>query len=261
MHWLLQENNFNEPGWAMLKNILEKTETPHTIHKVVPFVGEIIPDIDPEGPVVCMGSYSLRHVAKRKGWTPGVWDLEPHTYADCCVNWQWEMLNYEASMIKLKNIFSYVQDNNHYFIRPNGDNKYFSGGVKSSSDIEYIHKCVANLKEDEIYYGLNMDTDIIINEVMDIYSEYRNWIIDGQLITSSLYKMGAKVIYSDEVDSEVTDYVKKMVDIWQPERAFVIDVAKTEMGMRIVEINTLNAAGFYAGDTYKLFEAIEGMKY
>lgn len=261
MHWLLQENTYNEPGWATLKNVLEKTNTPHSEHKVIPFVGDLMPDINIDGPVVCIGTYSLRHVAKKKGWTPGVWDLEPHTYDHCCAKWKNEMLNYDAKMFKLKELFSYIEPNSYYFIRPNGDNKYFAGGVKATSDIEYIHKCVANLKDDEIYYGLSMETDIVLNEVHEIYSEYRNWIIDGKIATSSMYKQGDKVLYSDEVDSEVIEYVKTMIDIWQPERAFVIDVAKTERGMKIVEINTLNAAGFYAADTYKLFEAIESMGY
>lgn len=261
MHWLLQENNFNEPGWAMLKNILEKTETPHSIHKVVPFVGEIIPDLNVDGHVICMGSYSLRHVAKKKGWTPGVWDLEPHTYAHCCVNWHEDMLNYDATMTTIAEMVSLIRPDEEYFARPNGDNKYFSGGVKSTQELIDIYTNVANLKEDEIYYGINMATDVIISPVKEIYSEIRNWIIDGRIITSSIYKMGRKVVYSDEVDEDTLAYVRKMVDIWQPERGFVIDVAKTSQGFKIVEINTLNAAGFYAADTYKLFEAIEGMKF
>lgn len=37
----------------------------------------------------------------------------------------------------------------------------------------------------------------------------------------------------------------------------MIDVCDTEEGMKIVELNTLNAAGFYAADVQKLVLALE----
>lgn len=245
----------------MLKHVLVKTGTPHSEHKVVPFVGEIIPDISPEGPVVCFGSYSLRRVAKAKNWAPGVWDLERHTYERCIQMWGREMLNFDSILTTIAGIPMYVKDNEEWFARPDGDNKNFAGGVKSSNDLYEILRCVKNLEPGEAWYGMSLDMPIILSRVREIYSEYRNWIVDGEVVTSSQYKQGAKVIYRDDVDEEVKSYVRRMVDIWQPERAFVIDVAKTADGMKIVEINTLNAAGFYAADTYRLFEAIERMGY
>lgn len=38
---------------------------------------------------------------------------------------------------------------------------------------------------------------------------------------------------------------------------FVIDVCDTPDGLRIVEINTINCAGFYAGDIQRLVAALE----
>jgi ATP-grasp domain, R2K clade family 3 len=51
--------------------------------------------------------------------------------------------------------------------------------------------------------------------------------------------------------------VNARVAEWQPHEAFVIDVCETSDGLRIVEINTLNAAGFYAGDVQKLALCLE----
>ncbi len=118
--------------WDALVATLERFELSHS-DKVVPFIGELIPS--PElttKNVICFGSYSMRHVAKRNGWSPGVFDL-------------------------------FEQD----------------------------------------------------------------------------------------------AYVRERVREWQPHEAFVIDVCDTEAGLRIVELNTLNAAGFYAADVQKLVLALE----
>lgn len=39
--------------------------------------------------------------------------------------------------------------------------------------------------------------------------------------------------------------------------AFVLDICEVEGGLRIVEINTLNSAGFYAADVQRLVMALE----
>lgn len=262
MHWIIQDNDFKEIGWETLLSVLEKTGASYSIHKVVPFVGELLPDIDIDGPVVCMGSYSLRHVAKAKGWTPGVFDLEPHTYGECIRHWGKEMLNHASYAFALKHIAAVCPDPDEFlFFRPVGDNKNFAGGIWPVSHIMSLYDNVRNLKDDEVYYGLNPDTLIIKSEIVEIYAEYRTWIVDGKVATASQYKLGNRVIYNSDVDEDVIRYATAAAKIWQPERAFVLDVARTPAGLKIVEINTFNAAGFYAGDTYKIFEAIEGMGY
>ena len=48
-----------------------------------------------------------------------------------------------------------------------------------------------------------------------------------------------------------------MVDIYQPAEAFVIDVCLVEDDWKIVEINCINAAGFYLCDIQKLITELE----
>ena len=90
-----------------------------------------------------------------------------------------------------------------------------------------------------------------------IFSEYRFWIVHGDIICASLYKRGSKVMYSDQVDECYFDYVRDRISTWQPHAAFVIDVCDTPDGIKIVEINTLNSCGFYAADIPKLVMALE----
>lgn len=50
-----------------------------------------------------------------------------------------------------------------------------------------------------------------------------------------------------------------MASIWAPLPAFVMDVCRCGGEWKIIEINTLNACGFYAADLDKLVAAIEGL--
>jgi len=56
MHWVVQDNtHFREPGYVDLMDQLKRLNVSHSIHKVIPFVGELEPEaVIPEGmPVAC----------------------------------------------------------------------------------------------------------------------------------------------------------------------------------------------------------------
>lgn len=240
MHWILQENLFKESEWNNLIATLERFEIPYSVHKVIPFVGELVPEPNPEHEnVVCFGSYSMCHSAKKFGWTPGVFDLYHQNFLVQKRHWGDMMLNYDSVITPFKN--AHLEEPK--FVRPIDDSKNFAGAVV---------------------------------EPKKIYAEYRFWIIDGRVVTSSLYKRGRQVIYSDVVDVNVHRFVDKVLNTenqmslsscsmtgigWMPARAFVLDVCDTPDGMKIVEINTINSAGFYAANVQDLVLAIDAMKF
>jgi len=44
---------------------------------------------------------------------------------------------------------------------------------------------------------------------------------------------------------------------WSPRRAFILDVAETDRGIRIVETNSVSFAGFYAMDMGRYVAALD----
>jgi hypothetical protein len=88
MHWILQNNIFSETGWDTLLATLERFGIEHSTHKVVPFVGELepAPKLGHRN-VICFGSYSMRHVARRENWTPGVFDLFEQDFQQQLLRW------------------------------------------------------------------------------------------------------------------------------------------------------------------------------
>lgn len=267
MHWILQENLFKESEWQNLVTCLERFGIPYSVHKVIPFIGELIPPAEPQREkVICLGSYSMRHSAKQFGWTPGVYDLEPFDFTKQLAKWGDLMLNADAQVTPFKDVvFEGLA-----FLRPIHDSKVFAGRVYDWTEFaDWQHRVVA-LEED---YGnsLTKDTLVQVCQPKQIYAEYRFWVVDGKIVTYSLYKRGDRVVYSSDVDQHVIRFADQCIrhgDITlstgnhapQPHRAYVIDVCETPDGMRIVETNTINSAGFYAGNVQDIIMALEALE-
>jgi hypothetical protein len=93
-----------------------------------------------------------------------------------------------------------------------------------------------------------------------IIKEWRCWVVAGDVVTWSLYKDGSRVVYRAEIDDDALDFARRMVAL-NPgySHAYVIDVCRTEAGLKIIETNCINAAGFYAADLVKLASAINAI--
>ena len=100
----------------------------------------------------------------------------------------------------------------------------------------------------------NTSTNIplIYGKIKSIGQEYRHFIIDGKVVSSSRYKLGGIVNYSDNVDTAIISYAEKIAEIWTPARAYVLDTYVTNDEMGVVELGCIGNAGFYAADIQKI---------
>ncbi len=254
MHWVIQENLHGERGFQTLIDTLEKFEIPHDLVKVIPFVGETIPDVNPEGKIFVIGSMSMHRVAKRKGWDPGV--IMIPDMLEVATHWKHYLLNSEYTVGAIGTLNAEVEFPEPMFIRPYDDSKAFNGTIMDAEDFADMQRNLTRVASDKPTCSL--DTQVIISPLKEILREYRFFIVDGEVATGSMYKRGGKVLYSDELDGAL-DFVKEFlkVETWRPAKAFVLDVAMVPSGYDIIEINNLNSAGFYASDIQKLVMAIE----
>lgn len=255
-HWILQTNLFQEAEWRRLVSTLEQFDLPYSVHKVIPFVGtlEPVPVLRAEK-AVCFGSYSMRHSAKAYGWNPGVYDLFEQDFRAQKAAWGERMLNADSRVLAFRDI----RLDEPTFLRPIDDSKYFAGRVFDAEEFEDWRRRACDLGED---HGSSLAPTTLIQLCAPkvIHAEYRYWIVGGRIATRSLYKLGRRVVYASDVDERMDTFVMQAVADWQPHRAFVIDVCDTPEGQRIVEINTINAAGFYAGDVQRLVAALEELE-
>jgi hypothetical protein len=251
MKWVIQENLYNKDGYDALLRALEINNCDYSVHKVIPFSDILIPNPQMENNrAVVFGAYTLMQIAGERGWNPGAFTNRNFDYQICINNWQDEMLNADAEILTLRNVFIHKPT----FIRPIFDNKSFGGQVFESNEFMNWKLDLEQMLEVDGYSTLSLDDKVIVSSTKEIYKEYRFFIVDGEISTQSLYKQGNTVFYQNFVDAESINYVNKMLNIWQPHKCFVLDIALTNNGYKIIEINCLNGAGFYAVDVSKLIQ-------
>ncbi|SLN14805.1 hypothetical protein TRL7639_00229 [Falsiruegeria litorea R37] len=258
MQWVLQE--FEDTH--KLAAALERQGIPLTWHKVVPFVGTLMPKpiIANPSAVVLFGSYTLWRYAADNDLTPGVFKLHPFVHE---VPWHPFLLNgADAWFLRLCDVPTQLSnDGRTWFLRPVDDSKEVPGTVKTSAEILLLAQQVLKLPPEDIPRGsLRHDTLLMLSTPVRIQKEWRLWVVDEQIVTYSLYKEGTRVVYRPEIDDDALAFAQRLVAL-NPgySRAYVMDICRTEDGLRMLETNCLNAAGFYAADLSKLVEAIENL--
>jgi hypothetical protein len=132
MQWILQR--FEDTG--KLGEALDQLGISYTWHKVVPFVGDLVPEpvvADPDR-VVLFGSYSLWRYAGTKGYRPGVFKLRPFVHEQA---WHPFLLNgADALFLTLQEVPEKLAvEERRWFVRPVGDSKEEPGNVKTSSEL------------------------------------------------------------------------------------------------------------------------------
>ena len=258
VHWVIQTNIFAEEGFEALINAIKTFGLPCTLVKVVPFIGDLEPvegDLPPDGAkAIVMGSYTLAKVAKQRGWVPGAF-VENLDFEIQREHWGDRMLNYDAVVTAFDQVSFQRMP---FFLRPVHDTKAFTGFV---CDWPYYEEWRDSVRLVPETTTLTADTPVMICSKKEIYSETRFWIVAGRVVTQSGYKLGTIKRYTrpEEVDPLLCDFAIETVSVWTPNEAFVLDLAMTAEGPKIVEVNNLNSAGWYKGDLQKLVNALENI--
>jgi hypothetical protein len=270
MLWLLQTNFFREAGYARLIETLSRLSLPYVVVKPVPFTQRLVradvdtsrarvdvdelPDVelDAQQPIVTMGSYTLARMAAARGYRPGAW-LDGLDYTTWSKAWQpSQLLNPNARVCRFGDADF---DDEVAFVRPVEDSKAFAGKVFERGEWRGWKRRV--LDSAQPGDPLTVDTEVLIAQPVSIFTETRCWVVDRSIVTVSGYKRGKHVVYTPGADDEVVAFAQQCIEEWVPNNAFVLDVAQTPAGCKVVEVNCLNAAGFYAADVLKLVSAIE----
>lgn len=261
MYWVVQDKMRESGGDQALRELLPRWGIPHSYHDVVPIIGDLRPDVNPEGNVIVIGSYSMRFPAKTKGWVPGCFDVGHITHDDYLAQWGSALLNASARVCRFEDAPKYVMD--EFFVRPVIDSKAFTGQTYNRADFLSWHEKVMALNDPGAF--VLPTTEIIIAPIREITQEYRCWIVDGRVVTSSLYKRGERehqVRMDGCVDESVIEYASQFAGgTWQPNRAYVLDVCMSAGQLHVLEVNTLNSSGFYAANIAELVKALEAMKF
>lgn len=272
LKWIVQSDLYNEYGYVKFMDALDRLDCDYTIVKPVPFSDILLPgDFDsvtddvndaadpvPDNsvPIITFGSTTLNRIAQKRNWEPGTFINENFHYSKWVEGFGEDvMLNPSGTVFTPSQDF-FIPLMDQYFVRPTEDTKSISGTVM---DYEEFHDWLTYVKgiPNDGCSPLNCETELVVSPVREIYAEYRFFVVGGEVVTCSRYKLGNQVIASADVDMHVHQFVGRMIHRWEPADAFVLDVAETPNGCKIIEVNNINSAGFYEANPLEIVDAIQ----
>ncbi len=274
MHWLLQQHALSRELdlFETITGTLDRGGVPWTAVRALSFTDKIvaanenvhgkelaeIPELSIAGnePIMVYGSYTLALIAKHRGWTPGAF-VNDHFNHDAWVQgWGAQhLLNGNAIVCRLDNLESALHGSAAVFLRPLEDTKSFSGMVLGRDEALWWAQRAWQAESPQLHAG----TAIVVASPRSILAEYRLFVVDGRVVTSSLYKMGQRIISDTYTPEDVLHYARQRIEAWVPDRAFVLDIAETPEGFCVIEVNNINSAGVYAADVSRLIQEIDQM--
>lgn len=250
MHWIVQSNLYSPHDLERVVAGLEAAGASYSLHRVVPFSHQLEPEFEPSGPVVVLGTTTLCQIARERGWAPGCFLNENFDHRE--VARHWPTLNSDGLVFRLADVPHRLTP---FFIRPVDDGKAFAGHVTDWPAFEEWRQLVLELGAEGT---VTADTKVVVAGLKLIDSETRVWIVDRKVVAASTYKRGTIVRYEPgPADLDIPYFCQWLVARWNPADAYCIDVAVAGDHQFVLELTTLNSAGFYAADVGAIVSAIE----
>jgi hypothetical protein len=259
MHWIIQDHLYKEEGMRALLDTLERFSIPHNVVSVDKAGGSMVPDVHPAGYVMVCGTYALGRIAAERGWWPGTFMNSNHDHRKWVEHWGERMLNAQAVTCR----FAEVNPRwSRTFIRPAQDTKFFDGQVLDAEEIMTWRSDVLAGRKSPVKCSakLSADTEVVHAEAVDVYCECRFFVVDGEIVGSTTYRVGSDVVSLEDVEPAAQEFALEAIACWHPARGFVLDVALVAQGYRIVEVNCLNTAGFYGADVQRIVMSVDAME-
>lgn len=124
------------------------------------------------------------------------------------------------------------------FVKPNQNNKLFVAGSMCVEEVRSLRN------------ALDADELVVISGCKEIHREWRCFILNTSYLTGSLYRDGDNVSKCLLSREDVIEFANAMAQMRYPELppVWVIDVAETEHGLRVLEVSDSASAGFYEAD-------------
>lgn len=250
MYYVVQKNVFKEHNYNIIFKALERLGLEYEEVEVINGKFEYVTD---RKDVFAFGSIKLADLASKLSWNPGSFFGGNHDFSVYSEFYKDNLLNYDC---KIQPLSEEIQWNygELKFIRPCKDSKLITGSVFTKTKWE---DKITELKANPFFTQDRLDDLFQIGPVKKIYKEARIWIVDGKVVTSSYYRYGDNVEFTENVEPEGLEFAQRMVDLYQVADAFVMDICLTPDDWKIVEINCINCSGFYRGDMQKVLIALE----
>ncbi|WP_298513549.1 ATP-grasp domain-containing protein [uncultured Kordia sp.] len=254
MLFLVQSNIYSDPDHNRIFDALHDLNIPFEKIQLNSETQEITVEAD-RTDVFVYGSVKLARLAKSNThWNPGSFYGGNHQYEIYSTYYQENLLNYDVEVFQFEDPIDW-KPNEQKFIKPYKDAKIFTGKVFTKTKwTDFVENSLENPKTPLLHAKSLVQASI----PKEIYKEARLWIVGGQIVAAVYYKFNGDVVFEAEVAEEGIVFAKKMIQIYEVDEAFVMDICLTNYGWKIVEINCINSAGFYPNlNVHSLVKALD----
>jgi len=262
VRWIIQDNLIAENDRNQFQQACDNLEIAHYEVKVVPFSDELPKfPVDDEHENIYYGSTSfINNVYEQLSAPVGVfYNHETFSMENYIHKWGENMLNCDAEIMTVEKFLSqepYGHEIN-MFLRPDGDGKEFDGQVGEVEELKGMLRRMMNYES-----LLEIDSKIVFGPAYNIQREWRNYIVNGKVITSSRYRNNFRLSKSGtDIPEDMIKFVEERCKEYQPHDVFAMDIAETrhddgEMRYYIIECGCMNSVGFYHADINKYVESV-----
>jgi len=256
INWILQKNLTKPEILQTIKNALSGRDENWEEIEVIPFSQELPPLKNPNFTNIIYGSTTLMMNAYRdKDYQSTLFfDVEKFQMKNYVVQWGEHILNHQGQLIKFGELKDFKSDDSRkWFVRPNRDGKEFDGRVDTFDNLKIWSKKVCALHLPE----LNHETEIWISPPLTIAKEWRLFIVDDNIVSTSRYMLNGELNEStDDIPIQMIDFAKQRIKKYRIADVYVMDIAEVENEFKIIECNCFNGTDFYKHDVGKVVKAV-----
>jgi len=256
INWILQKNLTKPEILNEIKNSLNGVDEIWEEIEVIPF-SENLPEIQNKNTqnVIYGSTTFMLNAFKDERYRKGVfYNPTKFQMKNYVQQWGEHVLNSFGKLIKFGEINEIECSNSkEWFLRPNHDGKEFSGRVNTFENLKLWSQKIIDLNLPDF----NSETEIWISEPKNIKKEWRLFIVDNEIISTSKY-MENGVLNENEIDipNLMIKFSQERINEYRLSDIYVMDVAEVSNGFKIIECNCFNGTGFYKHDIGKIVKAI-----
>lgn len=229
---------------------LEDNGIDYEVYTLVPFSHEIYPALPKDKLIIPFGCIEfVQDLRKIAGIDLSMqFDDDIFTNENCINQWKSFCLNNGAKIMTTKEAVDSLEEKD-YFVRPVDDKKSFRGKVYKPSELKALLERYSGYENNEF----NSESIIVVSELKEIKKEWRTFVVDGKVVSSSLYRDGSRHREESGAPDEVLSFCSAALRVYNPAKAFVLDVCELVDGSyAIVEFGCIHSCGFYKADVPKI---------
>jgi len=144
--------------------------------------------------------------------------------------------------------------NKSLFVRPDSNDKVFTGGCITLDTFENDYKLIT-------FYDPSPETSIVVAVPQQIFTEARFLVVDGEIITGSYYQIdGSSVCLeaSPKLLALADEFLSYCLDSgFNPEISWALDLAETLDGWKIIEVGATSCCGLYKCNLNHFMSALD----